>query len=102
MTLLPNFRAGIDDPYVTIIKRPTGGNFIVCGVVSMMLGAIAAFACLFFPTEQYGIVDEVNVAIRGYLLIASGGLSSMGFTLFLIGHVIRALWFLPGEDKKQL
>ena len=67
--------------------RPTGGATIRSGTILMILAMVVAFFGGFDAPDHYLALAWI-----------SGGAFQLGFILFCLGQIQKALWFLPGRE----
>ena len=85
-----------------IVKRPTGQGWFVVAVISGCVGALSFLFVLGMKKESYGLLEPEPFSWR--LLFMAVSEYALGLALFAtaIGSILRALWFLPGEEEKTL
>lgn len=89
------------------VRRPNGGGLIVVGMTFIIVGILAATVGILVPeisspgSDGYGGLLPATPAVYNLwkwpLFWGGSGLSSLGFSLWAIGQVIRAIFFLPGR-----
>jgi|SRR5215217_2728347 len=80
----------LQTPQAEAFRRPTGGTLIASGAALGFLGAI-----LFL------IAIAEDSAGSFALVLLAGASFQLGLFLGLAGAIIRALWFLPGDELKE-
>lgn len=85
-----------------IVKRPTGQGWFVVAVISGCVAVLSFLLVLGMGEQSYGVIDPDPRSWRLLLILVSE--YAMGLALFAtaIGSILRALWFLPGEEEKTL
>lgn len=79
--------------------RPTGHDQKISAMVCAGLAAMLAIFGWQMPTERYGQIIPLNIAVRFWLLVLSGGFTQLAVLLWLTGIIVHAIWFLPGRDN---
>jgi hypothetical protein len=84
------------------LARPRGDGPIVGGMVLMGLGLVLCLLNLLPEVRDYrGEIDLESAATRAWFGLAGGALFGVGLPCYLTGLIIRAMWFLPGAEKKN-
>ncbi len=73
----------------TKMKRSNGEGLFAAALLSLIGGAFLAVYGATLPTAE-GI---------GYM-IAGGAVVTFGIVFAVGGAIVRAIWFLPGDDEK--
>jgi hypothetical protein len=83
-------------------QRPDGGLLLTLGGVCLALAAALLLVALMQDNASpYG--DRLEGAAREWLLsLVAGAVFQLGLVLTLAGAVIRAIWFLPGDETKPV
>lgn len=82
-------------------RRPNGFGQFFLGCMLFFIGAIFLFFAFTTKTVDYaGNIDLSSVQTRLTLIYLGAGAFSIGFSLLILGYVIRALWFLDGTETK--
>jgi len=83
-------------------RRPTGQGAIAAGYTFLVISIMAAL--VWGLTEPNSYSDYLNaeklrtIYWAGLVASISAGLSA---TSLSVGYIVRALYFLPGDDKKR-
>jgi len=78
--------------------RPNGGALMGIGW-ALVAGSILVF---FLGGSTGSGARSTSGAAAGWLLILlSGAMFQVGLFMALAGTIVRAIWFLPGEDRKK-
>lgn len=84
-----------------LTTRPTGRAFIIAAWIC----AASAVLCIFISmvtdaATPSGGINETNVDIKANALLLGEALAALWLALLPVGYIIRAIWFLPGEESK--
>ncbi len=82
-----------------LVKRSNGGAMIAAGWVMIVL---ASFGLLFGVTTLSSPRSVSGLATSWFLTVASAGIFQIGLLLAITGYIVRAIWFLPGEEQKRI
>lgn len=80
--------------------RPTGQDQKLWAMICAGTAVMFAVFGWQLPTERYGQIIPVNIAVRFWLLVISGGFIQLAVLLWLTSIIVRAIWFLPGRDAE--
>lgn len=88
-------------------QRPDGSEMIQWGWVLISLGALLLLIGLVVPTFSdpgySGYLSERAPTLNPWkwpLIWLGIGLPNLGVVVLLVGHVVRAIWFLPGREAE--
>ena len=73
-------------------QRPDGSVLIFLGSTLLVIAVI-----LFV----IAVSEARSLASSWVLTLVGGGLFQLGLVLALAGAIVRAIWFLPGDDTKM-
>jgi hypothetical protein len=91
----------VDAKINATIRRPHGGGLMKGGIALIILALLLTLVAAGTETARYGEVDIGLVAHQALLTLAAGGVFQLGLVLALAGAIVRAIWFLPGDDSKR-
>jgi hypothetical protein len=83
------------------LRRPNGRWIIAAGAIAMVLGAlIHTLATLTAAADVPSNSDAAALFDRERLQAVGRNLFWTGLPLLLTGMIVRALWFLAGDEEK--
>jgi hypothetical protein len=82
-------------------KRWNGGSFFIAGFVSLGLALVLYFFAVNTNTSAY-MSDPGAIETQLRLFIFGHGFIGLSVFLLSMGCIIRAIWFLPGDEEKAL
>lgn len=80
--------------------RPDGTVLIVMGWTGIGFGAFLFLIALAQASGRYRRRDFDDLVGGTIMTVLGSSLFHIGVLLLLVGLVIRAIWFLPGPDRK--
>lgn len=100
--LFPNDQhVWMDDRGYGAIYRSDGGKFLGWAWVCASIALICFFASMVIPTRDImGNIDPGGIGSRFYAALLGTSFASLWGILFGIGHIVRAIYFLPGNAMK--
>ena len=82
-------------------KRPDGYAAVVAGCAMLAIGLVASFVWLTTnPVDILGIVDGAKVTQQYWAGMVAAFFVPIGTTTLLVGYIVRAIWFLPGDATR--
>lgn len=81
------------------MRRPDGTALIGGGAALLAAAVLAFLIAISIDTDGYGGADRI--ATQWLLTLAAGAMFQVGLFLALAGALVRAIWFLPGEELKR-
>ena len=79
------------------ISRSTGRRYLICAAVTAVLSIVALFlSYMVDPWEPHADAD------RWWWMALSYSAGGTAVLTFIVGSIIRAVWFLPGEETKVI
>lgn len=82
-------------------ERPTGSAALTLGGALLLLGVIAGLIWIFTdPLGYLGEIDPAKLEQKFWAGVVAAGSISAGATTAAVGYIVRAIYFLPGDDKK--
>jgi hypothetical protein len=82
-----------------VVTRSNGGALIAGGWVMIVL---AALGLLLGVTTLASPRSVSGAASSWFLTVASVAIFQIGLLLAIAGYIVRAIWFLPGEEQKRI
>lgn len=83
-------------------KRPDGSNlkFFAWVIFAVAVGSLAT--AYWYPAvkDPYGNLDPARIELGANLWLLAGTILPIGTVIWLVGHVVEAISFLPGRDSK--
>ena len=100
--LFPNSdHVWIDERGYDARYRSDGGKFLVWAWVCAAISMLCFFVSIGIPTRDImGNIDPAGMGARFYTVIIGASFASLWGFLFGIGHIVRAIYFLPGDAMK--
>jgi hypothetical protein len=80
-----------------LLRRDSGRGLLVVSAVAFAISLLALFKSL--SIESYAYNAAADRAWWDTICNVSGATAG---TTFLVGSVIRAIWFLPGDEAKPI
>ncbi|WP_374651172.1 hypothetical protein [Rhizorhabdus sp.] len=83
-------------------QRPTGQTPMIMGYTLLAIGVIAALIWGLTDTTSYsGYVDSDKLRTVYWAGLLASACGAIALPLILTGYIVRALYFLPGEERKR-
>ncbi|RXR28644.1 hypothetical protein [Sphingobium fluviale] len=100
--LTPDGQHGwLDERDKAPVFRGDGGGIITTSWWCAGLSVFCLIAAMMISTQDYmGNVDQSNIQSRFFISLLGGFFAWCWSILFGVGHIVRAIYFLPGRSMK--